>query len=67
MKGTAGATRERKLIVKKRKRIEMRREYEAQQQSEASSESSHTQGDHLLRPGKAVSMDEVLFFSKIPR
>jgi hypothetical protein len=67
MKGTAGAPRERKLIVKKRKRIEMRREYEAQQQSEASSESSHTQGDHLLRPGKAVSMDEVLFFSKIRR
>jgi hypothetical protein len=65
-KGT-GPTRERKLIDKKRKRIEMRREYEAQQQPSESSASSASKGDHLLRPGKAVSMDEVLFLSKIPR
>jgi hypothetical protein len=66
MKGTNGLTRERKLIDKKRKRIEMRREYEAQQQCESSA-SSESKGDHLLRPGKAVSMDEVLSLSKIPR
>jgi hypothetical protein len=66
MKGTDGPTRERKLIDKKRKRIEMRREYEAQQQSESSA-SSESKGDRFLRPGKAVSMDEVLFLSKIPR
>jgi hypothetical protein len=66
MKGTNGLTRERKLIDKKRKRIEMRREYEARQEFESSA-SSETKGDHLLRPGKAVSMDEVLFLSKIPR
>jgi hypothetical protein len=66
MKGTNGLTRERKLIDKKRKRIEMRREYEAQQQFESSA-SSESKGDHLLRPGKAVSMDEVLSLSKIPR
>lgn len=66
MKTTDGPTRERKLIDKKRKRIEMRREYEAQQQFESSA-SSESKGDRLLRPGKAVSMDEVLFLSKIPR
>jgi hypothetical protein len=66
-KGTGGRTRERKLVDKKRKRIEMRREYEAQQQPSESSASSTSRGDHLLRPGKAVSMDEVLFLSKIPR
>jgi hypothetical protein len=66
MKGANGPTRERKFIEKKRKRKEMRREYEAQQQFESSA-SSESKEDNLLRPGKAVSMDEVLFLSKIPR
>jgi hypothetical protein len=61
-----GTARERKLIDKKRKRIEMRREYEAQQQSE-SSENNEKKGDLLHRPGKAITMDQVLQFSKIPR
>jgi hypothetical protein len=66
IKGNNGPTRERKLIDKKRKRKEMRREYEAQQQFESSA-SSESKEEHRLRPGKAVSMDEVLFLSKIPR
>jgi hypothetical protein len=61
-----GTARERKLIDKKRKRIEMRREYEAQQQSE-SSENNDEKGDVPHRPGKPITMDQVLQFSKIPR
>ena len=60
-----GADREKKLLDKKRKRIEMRREYEAQQQME-SSESSDP-AVTVVRPGKAVTMDQVLRFSKIAR
>ena len=59
------ANREKKLLDKKRKRIEMRREYEAQQQME-SSESSDPQVA-VVRPGKPVTMDQVLRFSKIAR
>jgi hypothetical protein len=63
-------TREKKLLDKKRKRIEMRREYEAEyealQQSE-SSENATTAGEQALRPGKPVTIDKVLLFSKIPR
>ena len=59
------ATRERKLLDKKRKRIEMRREYEAQQHQE-SSESSEDK-DKFFRPGRPVTLDQVMVFSKIPR
>lgn len=55
-----------KLIHKKRKRIEMRREYEAQQHFE-SSESSGYNSESLFRPGKHVQMDQVLQVSNIPR
>lgn len=58
--------REKKLQDKKRKRIEMRREYEALQQSE-SSENTDGKGDQILRPGRPVTLERVLFFSKIPR
>lgn len=60
------AIRERKLLDKKRKRIEMRREYEAQQHLE-SSESSDQKSEVLLRPGKPVTFDQVLLFSNIAR
>lgn len=57
--------REKKLLDKKRKRIEMRREYEAQQQMESSESSDPTVA--VVRPGKPVTMDQVLRFSKIAR
>lgn len=60
MQESEEAARERKLLVKKRKRIEMRREYEAQQRTE----SSH--GD-IFRPGHPVTLDQALVFSSIPR
>eukprot|EP00977_Amphora_coffeiformis_P008321 scaffold1879_cov178-Amphora_coffeaeformis.AAC.10 len=60
-----GANREQKLLDKKRKRIEMRREYEAQQQIESSESSDPSVS--LVRPGKPVTMDQVLRFSKIAR
>ena len=59
------ADREKKLLDKKRKRIEMRREYEAQQQMESSESSDPTVA--VVRPGKPVTMDQVLRFSKIAR
>lgn len=64
---TDDATREQKLICKKRKRIEMRREYEAQQEDFESLASGSSKDDVFLQPGKHVSMDQVLFFSRIPR
>ncbi|KAL7573610.1 hypothetical protein ACA910_008744 [Epithemia clementina (nom. ined.)] len=60
------AERERKLQDKKRKRIEMRREYEAQQDLESSASSDHKQ-EVFFRPGKPITFDQVLQFSKIPR
>lgn len=56
----------RKRLDKKRKRIVMRREYEAQQQFE-SSESSDGHRDKFLRPGKPLALDEAMIFSDIPR
>lgn len=61
-KGTGG----RKLIDKRRKRIEMRREYEAQQEFESSGVSD-TNREQYFRPGRPLSLDQVLVFSKIPR
>lgn len=59
------ASREKKLQDKKRKRMNMRREYEEQVQQELGSESS---SDTLvLRPGKPVTLDAVLSFSKNAR
>ena len=60
-----GAVRVRKLQDKKRKRIEMRREYEAQQQFD-SCETSEV-NEQYFKPGKPVLMENVVVFSKIPR
>jgi hypothetical protein len=57
--------REQKLLDKKRKRIEMRREYEMQQQAESSESTDPLIA--VVRPGKPVTMDQVLRFSKIAR
>jgi hypothetical protein len=65
-RGEKDSSREQKLLDKKRKRIEMRREYEAQQLFE-SSESSDSTGEQCLKPGKPVTMDAILVFSQIPR
>ena len=64
-----GTTREQKLIVKRRKRMNKRREYEEQvQQQLASSEtSSSSSGEVTLRPGKPVTLDVILSFTRTPR
>lgn len=57
------AAREKKLQDKKRKRMNMRRVYEDQmEQDMGSSESSFEQGG--LRPGKPVTLDNAISFSK---
>lgn len=61
------AAREKKIQNKKRKRMNMRREYEEKVEEEmASSESSQDHGI-VLRPGKPVTLDKVLSFTKKPR
>ena len=64
---TETATREQKMLVKKRKRIVMRREYEAQQRHMSSSDSSGDSTEHFFPPGRPLTLDQVLVFSKIPR
>lgn len=62
------ATREKKLQDKKRKRMNMRREYEEKVQQEMeSSEGSQDRGDFSLKPGRPVTLDKVLSFTKIAR
>ena len=62
------AIKERKRFEKKRKRLNMRREYEEKVQQELeSSESSVSYGAVNLRPGKPITLDKVLSFSKIAR
>ena len=57
-----------KLIDKKRKRMNMRREYEEQvQQQLGSSDSSGSSEDVVFRPGKPVTLEAVLSFTKIAR
>uniref|UniRef100_A0A7S2EVQ8 PAS domain-containing protein n=2 Tax=Ditylum brightwellii TaxID=49249 RepID=A0A7S2EVQ8_9STRA len=66
----AQATRE-KIIEKKRKRMNMRREYEeeVQRQMQESSESSTgtSTADAVLKPGKPITLDKVLSFTKTAR
>ena len=63
-----GAARERKLQDKKRKRMNMRREYEEKVHQELeSSESSATKGAIYLRPGRPTTLDKVLSFTKVAR
>lgn len=62
------AVREKKLQDKKRKRMNMRREYEEQvQQQMESSESSQDPSEIFLRPGKPLLLDEALSFAKTTR
>ncbi|KAL3924388.1 MAG: hypothetical protein SGILL_001078 [Bacillariaceae sp.] len=57
------AAREKKIQDKKRKRMNMRREYEEKlQESDASRDR-----EIVLRPGKPVTLDKVLSFTKTPR
>jgi hypothetical protein len=66
--GHHNAAREKKLQNKKRKRMNMRREYEEKVQQEMeSSEGSRDRGEIFLRPGKPVTLDTVLSFTKIAR
>jgi hypothetical protein len=62
-------TKEDKLIEKKRKRMSARREYEekVQRQMRDSSESSSRNHDTALEPGKPVTLEEVLSFTKTAR
>jgi hypothetical protein len=66
--GHHNAAREKKLQNKKRKRMNMRREYEEKVQQEMeSSEGSRDRGENFLRPGRPVTLDKVLSFTKIAR
>ena len=58
-------SRENRLLDKKRKRMNMRREYEEQVQQDLDSEDSPEEVD--IRPGKPVTLDAVLSFTKIAR
>ena len=61
-------SREFKLMDKKRKRMNMRREYEEQVQHQLdSSESSGSIEDEVICPGKPVTLEAVLSFTKIAR
>lgn len=62
------AAREKKLQDKKRKRMNMRREYEEKVQQEMeSSEGSRDRGEFLIRPGRPITLDKVLSFTKVAR
>jgi hypothetical protein len=66
----AAITKEEKLIEKKRKRMSARKEYEEdlQRQMRDSSESSSNPKDmDVLEPGKPVTLEDVLSFSKTAR
>lgn len=61
------AARERKLHDKKRKRMNMRREYEEKVEQEMESHEGSRGKEIVLRPGKPVTLDKVLSFTKTPR
>ena len=61
------AAREKKLQDKKRKRMNMRREYEEKVEEEMASSESSQDREVVLRPGKPVTLDKVLSFTKTPR
>ena len=66
--GDDGSAREKKLMDKKRKRMDMRREYEEQVQlNMESSESSDGQQKAAVLPGKPVTLDTALSFSRMAR
>ncbi|CAJ1955365.1 unnamed protein product [Cylindrotheca closterium] len=62
------AVREKKLQDKKRKRMNMRREYEEKVQQEMeSSEDSNGGEDVAIKAGRPITLDRVLSFSSVPR
>lgn len=61
------AAREKKIQDKKRKRMNMRREYEEKMEEEMASSDSSQDREVVLRPGKPVTLDKVLSFTKTPR
>jgi hypothetical protein len=62
------AVREKKLQDKKRKRMNMRREYEEKVEQEMeSSEGSNGREEVVIKPGRPITLDKVLSFTKIPR
>jgi hypothetical protein len=62
------AEREKKIQNKKRKRMNMRREYESKVQRQLeSSESGNDLGELVLKPGLPVTLDQVLSFTKTAR
>jgi hypothetical protein len=66
--GDQDAGREKKLMDKKRKRMNMRREYEEQVQHDMeSSESSEGPDGTVFEPGKPATLDTALSFSKRAR
>lgn len=65
----SNAVREKKLLDKKRKRMNMRREYEekVQQEMESSEGSRDRDENALIKPGRPVTLDKVLSFTKTAR
>lgn len=65
----AHAARERKLMDKKRKRMNMRREYEekVEQEMESSGSSREQDENTHFKPGRPVTLDKVLSFTKTAR
>jgi hypothetical protein len=65
----SNAVRERKLQDKKRKRQIMRREYEekVEQEMESSGGGRDREECSLIKPGRPVTLDKVLSFTKVPR
>lgn len=62
------AAREKKLQDKKRKRMNMRREYEEKVQQEMeSSEGSHDQEQNIIKAGRPVTLDKVLSITNVAR
>ena len=62
------ARREKKLQDKKRKRMNMRREYEEQVQKDMESSEGSRDRDEasLFRPGRPVALDKVMSFTDVP-
>jgi hypothetical protein len=65
--GYKNAARERKIQDKKRKRMNMRREYEEKVEQEMESSEGSRDREVVIRPGKPVTLDKVLSFTKTPR
>lgn len=65
--GADEAVREKKIQDKKRKRMNMRREYEERVEQEMESSEGSQDREVLIRPGRPITLDKVLSFTKTPR